>query len=69
MKHSQEFLEKKKIVEFKEKFILIQHKLEMQRLEYARETMLLSHDRNLQRLRIKSAEIRRTFERKQGMRH
>ena len=39
------------------------HKNRMIELEYIRETELLKHNKELERMRIKTAEIRRTQER------
>lgn len=50
--------QEKQIVELK-------HKYKMQELEYERETNRLFHERELERIRIKSAEIRRSQERKE----
>ena len=40
------------------------HKLRMEELKYVRETERLKHEWELERQRIKSAEIRKTYERK-----
>ena len=53
----------------KEKFEKIHHKLKMQRLKYERETNDKFHELALQRERIKSAEIRKSQERKFGGYH
>jgi|TARA_Y100000296_G_scaffold45780_1_gene52475 hypothetical protein len=53
----------------KEKFEKFYHKLKMQRLKYERETNDKFHELALQRERIKSAEIRKSQERKFGGYH
>jgi len=40
------------------------HKLKMEQLEYMRETERLKHQWELERQRIKTAEIRKNYERK-----
>ena len=61
---SQEFLEKKKLLDIKRKFDKESHKRRMKELKYIRETDLKRHSQKLERERIKSAEIRRSQERK-----
>lgn len=44
--------------------IELRHKYKMEELEYARTTEKIKHQWELERMRIKTAEIRRNFERK-----
>ena len=54
----------KEILKLKEKFLKICHKIKMKELEYIRESDRLHHERELERGRIKSAEIRKSQLRK-----
>ena len=60
-----DFEEKKKLIELQKKVDLEKHKQKMEELEYNRESNRLFHERELERGRIKSAEIRKTQMRKQ----
>lgn len=42
------------------------HEMRMISLEYVRNTMLISHEKEMERQRIKTAEIRKAFERRQA---
>lgn len=64
MKQSQEFKERKEIMALKVKFLELEHKLKIERLEFERENARIFHDLALQRERIKSAEIRKSQMRK-----
>lgn len=57
---------KKEITETKEATLIIElrHKLKMEELNYIRETERLKHSWELERQRIKTAEIRKNHERK-----
>jgi len=61
---SQHFLEEKKLTEFKMKAERERFRLRMEMETYKRESARLLHERELERGRIKSAEIRKTLERK-----
>jgi len=63
---SQEFIEKKKLLELEKQNIELKHKLYMDELIYYRENDRLHHERELERGRIKSAEIRKSQMRKHG---
>ena len=63
---SQEFIEKKKLLELEKQNIELKHKLYMDELIYYRENDRLHHERELERGRIKSAEIRKSQLRKHG---
>ena len=45
---------------------LKRHKMRMDELKFTRETEEINHDNAMSRMRIKSAEIKRAFERKQA---
>lgn len=64
MPKSEEFKEKKECLEFEHKCNLEMHELKMKELVYHRENNRLFHERELERGRIKSAEIRKNIERK-----
>lgn len=66
-KPSQDFLDKKEITKIQEQSDKKRHKRKMIELEFLRETNRLFHERELQRGRIKSAEIRRSQERRERM--
>jgi len=61
---SQDFLERKRFLELEEKLEEVKHRMKMDELEFARESNRLFHERELERGRIKTAEIRKAFERK-----
>jgi len=61
---SQDFLEKKKLMELDFKFVQLRHKMKMEDYAYCRESDRIHHERELERGRIKSAEIRKTLMRK-----
>lgn len=42
------------------------HEMKMEQLKYVRETMLINHEKEMERQRIKTAEIRKAFERRQA---
>jgi len=54
----------KDLVKAQDKSFKLKHDLKMQELEYVRESDRLHHEREMERGRIKSAEIRKTMERK-----
>ena len=64
MKESQEFKERKEILKIEKAQLLLGHELKAKRLEYERENSRRFHEQSLERERIKSAEIRKSQERK-----
>ncbi len=64
---SQDFLEKKEVTELQDQKDKDRHERKMIELKFLRETNRLFHERELERGRIKSAEIRRSQERKRAM--
>ena len=62
---SKEFLEKKEILELELRNFIKKHEFKMEELKYLRESNKLHHERELERERIKSAEIRKNLLRKQ----
>lgn len=65
---SREFLERKELIELDRKLSMEKHKMKMEEFEYLRATEKLRHEMELERGRIKSAEIRKSQMRKQEMR-
>lgn len=64
MAQSKEFKEKKELLELQNKFDIEKHKRWMEGLEYQRQTERLHHEHEMERQRIKTAEIRKSQERK-----
>lgn len=64
VKESQEFKERKEILKMEKAHTLLRHDLKAKRLEFERENARLFHEQALTRERIKSAEIRKSQERK-----
>lgn len=60
-----DFEEKKELLEIKLKHDVDQHEMRMIELIFIRETNKLNHNDELTRGRIKTAEIRRAFDRKE----
>jgi len=58
-KQSKEFEERKALIDLQHKNNLETHDLKMKELEYQRESNRLFHEREMERGRIKSAEIRK----------
>ena len=58
---SQEFQEKKKIIEMQKECDEVAHTLKMRQLEYKRQTHHIKHEKELELGRIKTAEIRKTM--------
>lgn len=58
---SKEFDEKKALIELELKAVKTKHKLKMEELAYQRESDRLYHERDLERGRIKNAEIRKNL--------
>lgn len=57
--------EQKEILDQKKKFFEFKHSLKMKELEFMRESDRLHHEREMERQRIKTAEIRKSQERKE----
>lgn len=64
MEKKSDFEEQKKIIDLRIKYKTEKHLMHMKELEFIRESDELHHEREMVRQRIKSAEIRRTQERK-----
>ena len=62
---SKDFLERKELIDLDLRNLQEKHKLKMKELEFMRESDRLHHERELERGRIKTAEIRKTIMRKQ----
>jgi len=60
-KKSGEYAEKLEIIKLNEKLFEKKHKMKMKELEFARESNRLHHEHEMERQRIKSAEIRKTL--------
>jgi hypothetical protein len=60
-----EFEEKKILIEKQNEQMREKHEMKMKELRYQRESDLLKHNLDLERQRIKSAEIRKMQERKE----
>lgn len=67
-KRSKEFEEKKMILDLQSKVDKERHNMWMEGLKFQRETEELKHQHELERGRIKSAEIKKMQERKELMR-
>lgn len=63
-KESQEFTERKELIRLQTEADENKHKLKMDQLAFERESQRLFHERELERGRIKSAEIRKNLQRK-----
>ena len=63
-KESDEFKERKALIELQNKFDIEKHERWMEGLRYQRESEQIKHDNEMTRQRIKSAEIRRTQQRR-----
>lgn len=59
---SQEYSERKAILEFEMRMNRERHENKMEELAFARESDKLHHEMELTRMRIKTAEIRKTVE-------
>ena len=66
MAKTEDFKEKKEILDLKRKSDEHFHKAKMEELEYIRETNRLHHEDEMTRGRIKNAEIKKAFDRKQA---
>jgi len=58
------FLEKKELLEYVRKTDLLKHQYKMKEFEFLRESEKIKHEKELERGRIKSAEIRKMQERR-----
>lgn len=65
-KKSKEFDERKSLIELQSSYDLKKHDLVMEELKYRRETDRLHHERELERGRIKTAEIRKAQDRRES---
>lgn len=63
-KPSKELLEKIEFLELQAKFNVEKHERNMEALKFRRESDLIHHQREMERQRIKAAEIRKAQERK-----
>jgi len=61
---SQEYLEKEKIINLDLTVATEKHKMKMEEFMYLRESDRLHHERDLERCRVKTAEIRKSQMRK-----
>lgn len=68
IKPSKEFSERKELMKLQSGYDLEKHKRSMAELKYRRETDKLHHDREMERQRIKTAEIRKMQQRKADQR-
>ncbi len=64
-KPSQDFLENKELIKLQTAFEKMRSKLKTDCMIFSRESDRLHHERELERGRIKSAEIRKTLDRKE----
>jgi len=55
---------KKDLIDLKLENDIKRHKMRMEELTYARKTEEINHENSMTRQRIKSAEIKKTFDRK-----
>jgi len=60
-KDSQEFLERKTLIDLKKQLYKYKHKLEMDELIFRRDSDEAHHNMELERMRIKSSEIKKTI--------
>ena len=60
-KESKEFSERKELLRLKKEFEKYKHRLAMDELNFRRDSNIMHHNMELERLRIKSAEIKRTI--------
>ena len=65
-KKSEEFEEQKELIKLKKDAAIQKHKEKMMELEYSRENNRLFHEREMERGRIKWAEIRKSQMRSQS---
>jgi len=60
---------KKDLIDLKHRNDVEFHKMKMEELQYARESEKIHHLHEMERGRIKTAEIRKNFERKQSLQY
>lgn len=63
-KPSENFIERKQLILLDRENMELKHKFKMKELAMERKNNMLFHEKELERIRIKSAEIRRQQERK-----
>lgn len=68
LKSSKEFSERKKLMELQSGYDIEKHERSMKELKFRRETNALHHDNEMQRQRIKTAEIKKMQQRKADQR-
>lgn len=66
MKESQEFKERKALIELQKEADLYKHKLKMIQLTYERESSKILHDQILEKMRIQRAEYIKQWKEKQS---
>lgn len=64
--HSPEFLERSELIRLDRENLELKHKFKMEELAFERENTKIFHEKELERIRIKSAEIRRSAERREN---
>ena len=65
VKKSEDFNERKELIDLKNKSNREKHKMKMEELKFIRETNEKIHQNEMERQRIKSAEIRKNHERRE----
>ncbi|HUS51315.1 MAG TPA: hypothetical protein VMZ91_14195 [Candidatus Paceibacterota bacterium] len=60
-KESKNFLEEKELIKLQTQLEKYKHEIVMKELEFRRESDVLHHEKELERNRLKSAEIKRTI--------
>lgn len=63
--YSKEFLERKQLIDLDRELSREKHEMKMKEFAYLRETEIIKHEKELERNRIKSAEIRKSQERRE----
>ena len=65
VEHSPEYLERVELIRLDKELAEMRHKFKMEELMTERENTRIFHEKELEKIRIKSAEIRRSQERKE----
>ena len=65
---SEEFKERKKLIELQKEADKIKHEMKMDELKYIRENEAIKHDKDMEAHRIRNADIKRTIAQKQAYR-
>lgn len=65
MKHKDSFEERKELLKLEKENLQFKHECKMKEIEEERKNMEFFHTKELERMRIKSAEIRKQQERKE----